>query len=70
MWTWRVCWNSILLQVYFGVSTLLDASSSDGMKAEEEQKEVIQSASLLLLSTVLILRCQVELVHMYDNLLT
>lgn len=27
-------------QVYFGVSTLLDASSSDGLKAEEEQKEV------------------------------
>ncbi|XP_059276291.1 protein PAM71, chloroplastic [Lycium ferocissimum] len=27
------------LLVYFGVSTLLDASSSDGMKAEEEQKE-------------------------------
>ncbi|KAK1438588.1 hypothetical protein QVD17_04397 [Tagetes erecta] len=28
-----------LLLVYFGVSTLLDASSSDGLKAEEEQKE-------------------------------
>lgn len=27
-------------QVYFGVSTLLDASSSDGLKAEEEQREV------------------------------
>ncbi|XP_071693292.1 protein PAM71, chloroplastic isoform X2 [Rutidosis leptorrhynchoides] len=28
-----------LLLVYFGVSTLLDASSGDGLKAEEEQKE-------------------------------
>ncbi|KAF5753385.1 putative Gdt1 family protein [Helianthus annuus] len=28
-----------LLLVYFGVSTLLDASSDDGLKAEEEQKE-------------------------------
>ncbi|KAI7733845.1 hypothetical protein M8C21_028630 [Ambrosia artemisiifolia] len=28
-----------LLLVYFGVSTLLDASSSGGLKAEEEQKE-------------------------------
>lgn len=28
-------------QVYFGVSTLLDASSSDGLKSEDEQKEVI-----------------------------
>lgn len=27
--------------MYFGVSTLLDAASSDGMKADEEQKEVI-----------------------------
>ncbi|KAL5999074.1 hypothetical protein ACLOJK_010024 [Asimina triloba] len=27
------------LLVYFGVSTLLDATSSDGLKAEEEQKE-------------------------------
>lgn len=27
-------------QVYFGVSTLLDASSGDSLKAEEEQKEV------------------------------
>lgn len=27
-------------QVYFGVSTLLEASSGDGLKAEEEQKEV------------------------------
>lgn len=39
--------------MYFGVSTLLDASSSDGMKAEEEQKEVSLSASLLLLSIFL-----------------
>ncbi|KAI3713448.1 hypothetical protein L1987_72025 [Smallanthus sonchifolius] len=30
---------AVLLLVYFGVSTLLDASSSDGLKAEEEQKE-------------------------------
>ncbi|KAL3331436.1 hypothetical protein AABB24_034983 [Solanum stoloniferum] len=30
---------AVCLLVYFGVSTLLDASSSDGMKAEEEQKE-------------------------------
>ncbi|KAL5974527.1 hypothetical protein ACLOJK_031192 [Asimina triloba] len=28
------------VEVYFGVSTLLDATSSDGLKAEEEQKEV------------------------------
>ena len=28
-------------QVYFGVSTLLDATSSDSLKAEDEQKEVI-----------------------------
>ncbi|XP_023738491.1 GDT1-like protein 1, chloroplastic [Lactuca sativa] len=28
-----------LLLVYFGVSTLVDASSGDGLKAEEEQKE-------------------------------
>lgn len=28
------------LQVYFGVSTLLDAASSDNQKADEEQKEV------------------------------
>ncbi|KAL4563933.1 hypothetical protein LXL04_027982 [Taraxacum kok-saghyz] len=28
-----------LLLVYFGVSTLLDASSGEGLKAEEEQKE-------------------------------
>lgn len=26
--------------MYFGVSTLLDAASGDGMKADEEQKEV------------------------------
>ncbi|KAL8266609.1 hypothetical protein R6Q59_003953 [Mikania micrantha] len=30
---------AVLLLVYFGVSTLLDASSGDGLKAEEEQKE-------------------------------
>ncbi|KAL8200944.1 hypothetical protein R6Q57_012283, partial [Mikania cordata] len=30
---------ALLLVVYFGVSTLLDASSGDGLKAEEEQKE-------------------------------
>ncbi|KAL3362382.1 hypothetical protein AABB24_014990 [Solanum stoloniferum] len=30
---------AVCLLVYFGVSTLLDASSSDAMKAEEEQKE-------------------------------
>ncbi|KAI3812895.1 hypothetical protein L1987_17608 [Smallanthus sonchifolius] len=30
---------AVLLLVYFGVSTLLDASSSDGLKAAEEQKE-------------------------------
>ncbi|KAI5655390.1 hypothetical protein M9H77_32577 [Catharanthus roseus] len=30
---------AVCLLVYFGVSTLLDASSSDGLKAEEEQKE-------------------------------
>lgn len=28
------------IQVYFGVSTLIDASSSDSLKAEDEQKEV------------------------------
>lgn len=32
--------NTDRFQVYFGVSTLLDASSSDGLKAEEEQREV------------------------------
>ncbi|KAG9132902.1 hypothetical protein Leryth_014835 [Lithospermum erythrorhizon] len=30
---------AVILLVYFGVSTLLEASSSDGLKAEEEQKE-------------------------------
>ncbi|KAG7036005.1 Protein PAM71, chloroplastic [Cucurbita argyrosperma subsp. argyrosperma] len=30
---------AVCLLVYFGVSTLLDASSSDGLKAEDEQKE-------------------------------
>ncbi|WOG90388.1 hypothetical protein DCAR_0209632 [Daucus carota subsp. sativus] len=30
---------AVLLLVYFGVSTLLDAASGDGMKADEEQKE-------------------------------
>ncbi|GAB2224664.1 hypothetical protein Droror1_Dr00005429 [Drosera rotundifolia] len=30
---------AVLLLVYFGVSTLIDATSSDGLKAEEEQKE-------------------------------
>ncbi|KAK6947865.1 Gdt1 family, partial [Dillenia turbinata] len=30
---------AVCLLVYFGVSTLLDAASSDGIKAEEEQKE-------------------------------
>jgi len=33
--------------VYFGVSTLLDASSSDGQKSDEEQKEVIFGIYLL-----------------------
>lgn len=39
------CCNLHWLQVYFGVSSLLDASSSDGQKAEEEQKEVDENAS-------------------------
>ncbi|XP_028078234.1 GDT1-like protein 1, chloroplastic isoform X2 [Camellia sinensis] len=30
---------AVCLLVYFGVSTLLDANSGDGLKAEEEQKE-------------------------------
>ncbi|XP_040988157.1 protein PAM71, chloroplastic isoform X2 [Juglans microcarpa x Juglans regia] len=30
---------AVFLLVYFGVSTLLDATSSDGLKAEDEQKE-------------------------------
>ncbi|XP_011654710.1 protein PAM71, chloroplastic isoform X2 [Cucumis sativus] len=30
---------AVCLLVYFGVTTLLDASSSDGLKAEDEQKE-------------------------------
>ncbi|KAK6935462.1 Gdt1 family, partial [Dillenia turbinata] len=30
---------AVCLLVYFGVSTLLDAASSNGLKAEEEQKE-------------------------------
>ncbi|XP_057510571.1 GDT1-like protein 1, chloroplastic isoform X1 [Actinidia eriantha] len=30
---------AVCLLVYFGVSTLLDATSGDGLKAEEEQKE-------------------------------
>ncbi|KAG9448349.1 hypothetical protein H6P81_014477 [Aristolochia fimbriata] len=30
---------AVFLLVYFGFSTLLDASSNDGLKAEEEQKE-------------------------------
>lgn len=30
---------AVCLLVYFGVSTLLEASSGDGLKAEEEQKE-------------------------------
>lgn len=30
---------AVCLLVYFGVSTLLDASSSDGLKSEEEQRE-------------------------------
>ncbi|XP_050221672.1 GDT1-like protein 1, chloroplastic [Mercurialis annua] len=30
---------AVCLLVYFGVSTLIDASSSDGLKAEDEQKE-------------------------------
>ncbi|KAM1025078.1 hypothetical protein TB1_037559 [Malus domestica] len=30
---------AVLLLVYFGVSTLRDATSSDGMKAEDEQRE-------------------------------
>ena len=35
------------IQVYFGVSTLADAISDDGLKAEEEQKEVNSLFSLL-----------------------
>lgn len=35
--------------MYFGVTTLLDASSSDGLKAEDEQKEVIPYADRHLL---------------------
>ncbi|CAI0414758.1 unnamed protein product [Linum tenue] len=31
--------NLSMLQVYFGVSTLVDASSSDSLKSEDEQKE-------------------------------
>ncbi|KAG2680991.1 hypothetical protein I3760_11G123900 [Carya illinoinensis] len=31
--------TAVFLLVYFGVSTLLDATSSDGLKAEDEQKE-------------------------------
>jgi hypothetical protein len=31
---------AVVLLVYFGVSTLLEASSMDGSKAEEEQQEV------------------------------
>ncbi|XP_068664932.1 GDT1-like protein 1, chloroplastic isoform X2 [Aristolochia californica] len=30
---------AVFLLIYFGVSTLLEASSNDGLKAEEEQKE-------------------------------
>ncbi|XP_065858728.1 GDT1-like protein 1, chloroplastic [Euphorbia lathyris] len=30
---------AVCLLIYFGVSTLIDASSSDGLKAEDEQKE-------------------------------
>lgn len=30
---------AVCLLVYFGVSTLIDASSSDSLKAEDEQKE-------------------------------
>ncbi|WCJ26398.1 GDT1-like protein 1 chloroplastic [Euphorbia peplus] len=30
---------AVCLLVYFGISTLIDASSSDGLKAEDEQKE-------------------------------
>ncbi|XP_019168695.1 PREDICTED: GDT1-like protein 1, chloroplastic [Ipomoea nil] len=38
---------AVILLLYFGVSTLLDASSSDGMKAEEEQKEAELAVSEL-----------------------
>lgn len=35
-----------MFQVYFGVTTLIDASSSDSQKAEDEQKEVLISYKL------------------------
>nr|GLL29192.1 GDT1-like protein 1, chloroplastic [Ipomoea trifida] len=38
---------AVILLLYFGVSTLLDASSSDGGKAEEEQKEAELAVSEL-----------------------
>ncbi|XP_043810085.1 GDT1-like protein 1, chloroplastic isoform X3 [Manihot esculenta] len=37
---------AVCLLVYFGVSTLIDASSSDSLKAEDEQKEVKFQAEL------------------------
>lgn len=38
---------AVCLLVYFGVSTLLDAASNDGLKAEEEQKEAELAVSEL-----------------------
>ncbi|KAI3454214.1 hypothetical protein Pfo_010877 [Paulownia fortunei] len=38
---------AVCLLVYFGVSSLLEASSSDGLKAEEEQKEAELAVSEL-----------------------
>ncbi|KAH6774144.1 hypothetical protein C2S52_002904 [Perilla frutescens var. hirtella] len=38
---------AVCLLVYFGVTSLLDASSSDGLKAEEEQKEAELAVSEL-----------------------
>ncbi|XP_011022583.1 PREDICTED: GDT1-like protein 1, chloroplastic isoform X2 [Populus euphratica] len=39
---------AVCLLVYFGVSTLIDATSSDGLKAEDEQKEAELAVSELL----------------------
>ncbi|KAG5249387.1 GDT1 protein [Salix suchowensis] len=38
---------AVCLLVYFGVSTLIDATSSDGLKAEDEQKEAELAVSEL-----------------------
>ncbi|KAJ6703522.1 TRANSMEMBRANE PROTEIN HTP-1 RELATED [Salix viminalis] len=38
---------AVCLLVYFGVSTLIDAASSDGLKAEDEQKEAELAVSEL-----------------------